>query len=54
MTAPYVFTLSDPYSSELEAKTNHAKDVVHPRHASKAAYDVATLGGEDPENHFKF
>ena len=50
----YVLKLSDPYSSDFEAKTNHAIGAVHPRHTLKATYDVATLGGEDPDSRFKF
>jgi hypothetical protein len=50
LTAPYVFKLSDPFSTDFEGKTKHAIGVVHPRHTSKAAYEVATFGGEDPES----
>jgi hypothetical protein len=54
IAAPYVLAISEPYSSEFDDSTNHVNDVVHPRHASNEAIEVAMLAGDDAEKRWRF
>lgn len=50
MTAPYVLSRFDPYSSEFDAMTNHEKEHEQFKHESKAAVVLAMDGEADALN----